>query len=358
MRDTQALRAATPGHIGELAEGRLRVGDHVKAEIDADRRGQVVRNHSATHLLHAALRKVLGTHVAQKGSLVAPERLRFDFSHSQPVSAEELTRIEDEVNAQIRANVAAETDVCAYQEAIDRGAIAMFGEKYGDTVRVLALGDYSVELCGGTHVARTGDIGAFRIVHEGGVSAGVRRIEAITGEAVIQYMRETESRLREAAELLRATPDDLVSKLQGLVTRNRETERALQQARDKLAQGKGGDLLAQAKEIAGVNLLASRVEIDDAGALRGMMDKLKERLGSGVIVLGAEKDGKAVLIAGVTKDLTDKLSAGALIKEIAAQVGGKGGGRPDMAQAGGPQPEHLDAALGKAADWVAAQLEG
>ncbi|WP_043766292.1 alanine--tRNA ligase [Algiphilus aromaticivorans] len=358
VRDTQALRAATPGHIGELAEGRLRVGDHVKAEIDADRRGQVVRNHSATHLLHAALRKVLGTHVAQKGSLVAPERLRFDFSHTQPVSAEELTRIEDEVNAQIRANVAAETDVCAYQEAIDRGAIAMFGEKYGDTVRVLALGDYSVELCGGTHVARTGDIGAFRIVHEGGVSAGVRRIEAITGEAVIRHMRDTESRLREAAELLRATPDDLVSKLQGLVTRNRETERALQQARDKLAQGTGGDLLAQAKEIAGVNLLASRVEIDDAGALRGMMDKLKERLGSGVIVLGAEKDGKAVLIAGVTKDLTDKLSAGALIKEIAAQVGGKGGGRPDMAQAGGPQPEHLDVALGKAADWVAAQLEG
>ena len=356
VRDTRALRPGTPGHIGTLAEGRLRVGDSVKAEIDAERRARVVRNHSATHLLHSALRNVLGSHVAQKGSLVAPERLRFDFSHPQPVTPGELQRIEDEVNAQIRANAAARTDVCPYQEAIDRGALAMFGEKYGETVRVLALGDYSVELCGGTHVARTGDIGAFRVVHEGGVSAGVRRIEAITGDAVIDHMRRTEQTLRDAAALLRATPDDIVAKLEGFVQRNRETERALQQARDKLSQSAGGDLAAGAQDVAGVKVLATRVEVDDAGALRGMLDKLKERLGSGIIVLGAEKDGKAVLIAGVTSDLTDRVQAGALIKHVAGQVGGKGGGRPDMAQAGGPQPEHLDGALDSVADWVAAQL--
>jgi len=358
VTDTRALRPGTPGHIGLLEEGRLSVGDAVKAEIDAERRSRTVRNHSATHLLHAALRNVLGSHVAQKGSLVAPDRLRFDFSHPQPVTAEELQRIEDEVNAQILANLPAQTDVCPYQEAIDRGALAMFGEKYGDTVRMLALGDYSVELCGGTHVSRTGDIGAFRIIHEGGVSAGVRRVEAITGDAVIAHMRQSDERLHAMAERLRATPDDVVNKLDALLARNRETERALEQARDKLSQSAGGDLASQAQEVAGVKVLAARVEGQDAGAMRGMLDKLKERLGSAVIVLGAEKDGKAVLAAGVTSDLTDRVQAGKLINHVASQVGGKGGGRPDMAQAGGSQPEHLQTALDSVSDWVAAQLAG
>ena len=356
VRDTRALRPGTPGHIGHLEEGRLRVGDAVKAEIDGSRRARTVRNHSATHLLHAALRNVLGSHVAQKGSLVAPERLRFDFSHPQPVTAEELQRIEDEVNAQILANVAARTDVCPYQEAIDRGALAMFGEKYGDTVRVLALGDYSVELCGGTHVARTGDIGAFRILHEGGVSAGVRRVEAITGDAVITAMRELEARMGAVAQRLRGAPDDVINKLDALLAKSRETERALERARDKLSQSAGGDLAAQAQDIEGVKVLAARIEGQDAGGMRGMLDKLKERLGSGVIVLGAEKDGKAVLAAGVTADLTDRIQAGKLINHVASQVGGKGGGRPDMAQAGGPQPEHLQPALDSVAAWVSEQL--
>ncbi|WP_420426468.1 alanine--tRNA ligase [Algiphilus sp.] len=356
VRDTRALRPGTPGHIGQLEEGRLRVGDVVKAEIDGARRARTVRNHSATHLLHAALRNVLGTHVAQKGSLVAPERLRFDFSHPQPVTDEELQRIEDEVNAQILANVPARTDVCPYQEAIDRGALAMFGEKYGDTVRVLALGDYSVELCGGTHVSRTGDIGAFRIIHEGGVSAGVRRVEAITGDAVITTMRQLEARMGAVAQRLRAAPDDVINKLDALLAKTRETERALEQARDKLSQSAGGDLATQAQEIDGIKVLAARIEGQDAGGMRGMLDKLKERLGSGVIVLGAEKDGKAVLAAGVTADLTDRIQAGKLINHVAGQVGGKGGGRPDMAQAGGPQPEHLQQALDSVTAWVSEQL--
>jgi alanyl-tRNA synthetase len=356
VTDTRALKPGTPGHVGRLASGRLTVGDNVKAAVDGGRRAHIMRNHSATHLLHAALRKVLGTHVTQKGSLVAAERLRFDFAHFQPMSAEELARVEAMVNAEVLANAEAVVEVCAYDEAISRGAMALFGEKYGDHVRVLAFGDFSTELCGGTHVARTGDIGLFRIVSEGGVASGVRRIEAVTGENALAWVRDSEERLRQVAELLKAGRDDVVPRLQQLIERQRQTEKALQQLKDKQARAEGGDLSGQARDIGGIKVLAARLDGMDAGALRGMMDELKNKLGSAAIVLGTEADGKAVLIAGVTNDQTGRIKAGELVNVVASQVGGKGGGRPDMAQAGGSQPENLSAALESVYEWVASKL--
>ncbi|MEQ1440493.1 alanine--tRNA ligase [Fontimonas sp. SYSU GA230001] len=356
VADTQKIKGAVFGHHGTLKAGSLAVGDTVTAEVTESTRRATMRNHSATHLLHRALRDVLGAHVAQKGSLVDEQRTRFDFSHNQAVSADEIAEIERRVNAAILANVPVTAEVMAYDRAIESGAMALFGEKYGDEVRVLTMGPYSTELCGGTHVARTGDIGLFKIVAESGVAAGVRRIEAITGENALHYLRETEHRLKRAADLLRANPDELGAKIEQLQDRARQLEKELAGLKSKLAASAGGDLASQAREVKGVKVLAARVEGVDGGELRGLMDQLKSRLGSAVILLGAASGDKVSLIAGVTADLTGRVKAGELVNFVAAQVGGKGGGRPDMAQAGGTQPQHLPGAIDSVNAWVEAKL--
>jgi alanyl-tRNA synthetase len=353
--DTQKLGAAY-GHFGRLAEGRLLVGDTVMAEVDATRRQAIVLHHSATHLLHAALRKVLGTHVQQKGSLVAPDRLRFDFSHYEPLSASQIREIEHLVNLQIRANAAAEIREMEYDRAIAAGALAFFGDKYADTVRVLHLGEFSTELCGGTHVDRTGDIGLLKIVAETGIAAGVRRIEAVTGDAAEAWIETNDELLRRVAGLVRGGRDEVAVKVEQLVERTRGLERELDALRAKLASGSGRDLLDQAVDVKGIKVLAARLDGADSKALRTAADQLKDRLGSGVVVLGAVEDDKVRLVAGVTKDLTARLKAGSLIGPVAEHVGGKGGGRPDFAQAGGTAPEKLDAALALVASEVAAAL--
>ena len=345
VADTQKLGAAH-GHIGEVASGSIKVGSVVAAEVDAERRAATVLNHSATHLLHAALRRVLGDHVQQKGSLVAPDRLRFDFAHYEAVSAEQIEGIETLVNDEIRRNSVAETRVLAYDDAIAAGALAFFGDKYGDKVRMLGIGDFSIELCGGTHVSRAGDIGLFKIVAESGVAAGVRRIEAVTGQGALAWVREGERTLREAAGLVRGGRDDLPVKLGQLVERNKQLERELQQLKSKLASGTSRNLLDDVKTVAGVKLLVARIDGADANALRESADQLKDKLVSGVVVLGSVEGDKVRLVAGVTRDLTDRFRAGDIIKPVASRVGGKGGGRPDFAQAGGTLPDELDAALG------------
>jgi alanyl-tRNA synthetase len=356
VADTQKLGKAHV-HVGRLEAGSLRVGETVTAEVDHDLRQATRLNHTATHLLHAALRKVLGTHVTQKGSLVSPERLRFDFAHYSAVTPEELREIERLVNAEIRANAAAETRLMKFDEAVAAGAMALFGEKYEDEVRVLRVGEFSTELCGGTHVARAGDIGLFRIVSEGGIAAGVRRIEAVTGEAAIDYMVETDHRLRGVAGVLKATRDDVEDKVRQLVERSRRLEKEIAQLKDKLASGQGRDLAADAAEVAGVKFLATKVDGADAAALRNAVDQLKSKLGSAVVVLGSvDPEGKVMLIAGVTADLTAKVKAGDIVNHVARQVGGKGGGRPDLAQAGGTDPSRLDEALAGAADWLRDRL--
>jgi alanyl-tRNA synthetase len=356
VADTQKLGKAHV-HVGRLEAGSLRVGETVTAEVDHDLRQATRLNHTATHLLHAALRKVLGTHVTQKGSLVSPERLRFDFAHYSAVTPEELREIERLVNAEIRANAAAETRLMKFDEAVAAGAMALFGEKYEDEVRVLRVGEFSTELCGGTHVARAGDIGLFRIVSEGGIAAGVRRIEAVTGEAAIDYMVETDHRLRGVAGVLKATRDDVEDKVRQLVERSRRLEKEIAQLKDKLASGQGRDLAADAAEVAGVKFLATKVDGADAAALRNAVDQLKNKLGSAVVVLGSvDPEGKVMLIAGVTADLTAKVKAGDIVNHVARQVGGKGGGRPDLAQAGGTDPSRLDEALAGAADWLRDRL--
>ena len=356
VTDTQALNPNARGHIGKLETGALRVGDNLKAEIDSARRDAIRRNHSATHLLHAALRTVLGTHVTQKGSLVSPERLRFDFSHDRAVSAEEAAEIERLVNREVLANVAADIRLSSYDEAVAAGAMALFGEKYGDVVRVLKFGDFSTELCGGTHVGRTGDIGLFKIVAESGVAAGIRRIEAVTGENALAYLRELEGRLRDAAALLRSGRDEVVDKVQQLLDRNKQLEKDLAQLKGKLASSAGSDLAGQARDIKGVKVLSARVDGVEGNDLRALLDQLKNKLGSGVVLLGSANGAKVSLIAGVSADLTGKVKAGELVNQAATQVGGKGGGRPDMAQAGGSQPENLDAALQSAYAWVEGKL--
>jgi alanyl-tRNA synthetase len=314
-------------------------------------------NHTATHLLHAALRQVLGTHVQQKGSLVAPDRLRFDFSHHTAITAEELRRIERLVNAEIRANASGEIREMPYDKAVEAGAIALFGEKYEKDVRVLRLGDFSMELCGGTHVARTGDIGMFKIVSEGGVAAGVRRIEAITAEGAIDYVERTDDLVREVAGLVRGSRDDVKSKVADALERIRQLEKENRDLKNKLASGQGTDLSASARDIAGVKLVAAQVDGADAGALRNAVDQLKDKLKSAVIVL-ASVDGanKITLVAGVTADQTSKVKAGELVGSVASQVGGKGGGRPDFAQAGGNNPAALGAALASVEGFVRAKL--
>ncbi|MCU1039894.1 MULTISPECIES: alanine--tRNA ligase [Stenotrophomonas] len=356
VEDTQKFAGQFHGHVGTLSEGGLKVGDVLSGQVDGERRGATILNHSATHLLHAALREVLGTHVQQKGSLVAPDRLRFDFSHFQPISADELAVIERKVNQQVRANNAAEVHTMAMQEALDFGAMALFGEKYGEHVRVLKMGDYSTELCGGTHVNRTGDIGLFKITSEGGVSAGVRRIEAVTGQGALDYVDAEEARLAEAAELLGGSAADVVEKIRALGQRQKQLERELEAVKAKVAAGATADLSGQAVEVAGVKVLAARLEGFDAKALRDAMDRLKQQLGDAVIVLAGAQDGKAALVAGVNGSAMGKVKAGELLSHIAGQIGGKGGGRPDLAQGGGEDGPALATALAAVVEWVSPRL--
>jgi alanyl-tRNA synthetase len=350
--DTQKLAGQFHGHVGRLTAGSLKRGDHVLGQIDHARRGATILNHSATHLLHAALRGVLGTHVTQKGSLVAPDRLRFDFSHFQPVNAEELAEIERRVNAEIRANSEAEVHQMGMQEALDFGAMALFGEKYGEHVRVLRMGETSTELCGGTHVHRTGDIGVFKIVAEGGIQAGVRRIEALTGQGALDYIAEDERRLDEAAELLGGNPADIAEKLRALLDKQKKLERELEGLKAKAASATVADLGASATDAGGVKVLAARLEGLDAKALRDAVDSLKQQLRDAVVLLAGAADGKVALVAGVSGAALGPVKAGELLAYVAGQIGGKGGGRPDMAQGGGEDGPQLRIALDGIHDWV------
>jgi alanyl-tRNA synthetase len=356
VEDTQKRGGGAHAHLGSVIKGELKLGDSVDAQVDETSRAATVLNHSATHLLHAALRQVLGTHVTQKGSLVAPDRLRFDFSHYQPITGDELQRIEDLVNAQIRRNAEADVREMGYDDAIQSGAMALFGEKYGNTVRVMKFGEFSTELCGGTHVRRVGDIGLFKIVSESGVAAGVRRIEAVTGDGALAWVHQAEQTLRGVAELTKGGLDNIQEKVSQLLDRNRKLEKELEQLKGKMASRQGGDLASQAVDVNGVKVLASRLDGADAKTLRDTVDQLKNKLGSAAIVLAAVEDNKVRLVAGVTADRMSKLKAGELVNAVAQQVGGKGGGRPDMAQAGGDNPAALDAALHSVPDWVRSHL--
>ncbi|MDP9139683.1 MAG: alanine--tRNA ligase [Pseudomonadota bacterium] len=359
VADTQKIKGNVFGHHGGLKSGELKLGDEVDAVVSESLRRATIRNHSATHLMHRALRDVLGEHVAQKGSLVNEQRTRFDFSHTQAVTPAEIAEIERRVNIAILDNVAVDAAVMSYDDAIASGAMALFGEKYGDEVRVLAMGpkdnNYSTELCGGTHVSRTGDIGLFKIVSEGGVAAGVRRVEAITGENALQYLRDIEGTLKRAADLLRAGPDELSNKIEQLQDRSKQLERELAALKSKMAASAGGDLAGQARDVNGVRVLSAQLDGVDGGALRDLLDQLKNKLGSAVIVLGTSAGDKVSLIAGVTADLTKRYKAGEVVNFVAQQVGGKGGGRPDMAQAGGTDPTKLAAALDSVYGWIERQ---
>jgi alanyl-tRNA synthetase len=352
VEDTQKVQAEVFGHHGRQRTGMLRVGDPVNAQVDSVARHRSMWNHSATHLLHAALRRVLGKHVEQKGSLVDAQRTRFDFSHSKPVSEEEIRKIEALVNAAIQKNYDVTARIMKYDEAIRAGALAFFGDKYGDEVRVLTMGDFSTELCGGTHVKRTGDIGFFKIVSESGVAAGIRRIEAVTGEGALAWVQQQEAKLAEAASVLKAPVSEVTAKLAQVLENVRTLERELGRLKSRLASSQGDDLASQAVEVKGAKVLAATLDGADAKTLRETMDKLKDRLRSAAIVLGAVNDGKVSLIAGVTSDLTAKVKAGELVNFVAQQVGGKGGGRPDMAQAGGTEPAKLPQALESVRNWV------
>ena len=342
--DTQKIQPDVFGHLGDVKTGELRVGDTVAAEVDHDARGRTMRNHSATHLMHKALREVLGDHVQQKGSLVDPDKTRFDFAHNAPVTDDQIARIEQLVNVEILANVATQARVMPIADAQKTGAMMLFGEKYGDEVRVLDIGT-SRELCGGTHVARTGDIGLFKVVGEGGVAAGVRRIEAVTGRGALDYMQQRDAMLTRAAGLFKAPVGELEAKITQLLEHGRSTERELARLKTKAAASAGDDLAGGAFDVRGAKVLAVVLDGADVKALRETMDKLKDKLKSAAIVLASVVDGKVTLIAGVTSDLTGKVKAGELVNHVALQVGGKGGGRPDMAQAGGTDPAGLPAAL-------------
>jgi len=353
VTDTQK-EGANHLHIGTVIEGELFPGLEVDARIDHARRERTKKNHSATHLMHAALRKVLGEHVTQKGSLVDPDKLRFDFSHFEPVTPEQLREIEHQVNEQILDNTAVQTEITDMEQAQAKGAMALFGEKYGETVRVLSMGSdaYSVELCGGTHVVRTGDIGLFRITSESGISSGVRRIEAVTGFGALEWVEETEKTLREAAKLVKGSRESLVEKVQQTLDRNRQLEKEISALQAKLASSAGTDLAGSAVEVGGLKVVASEMEGADRKALMETADQLKNKLGEGVVVLASVEDGKVTLVAGVTKSATGRIKAGDLMKHLAAQVDGKGCGRPDMDQGGGNDPSKLADALAGVPDWV------
>ncbi|KVH74082.1 alanine--tRNA ligase [Burkholderia ubonensis] len=353
--DTLKVQADVIGHHGTLEQGTLKVGDVLRAEIDAHRRARTQRNHSATHLMHKALREVLGSHVQQKGSLVDADKTRFDFAHNAPMTDDEIRRVEQIVNDEILANAPGIVRVMPYDEAVKGGAMALFGEKYGDEVRVLDLG-FSRELCGGTHVSRTGDIGFFKIVVEGGVAAGIRRVEAITGDNAVRYVQELDARVNEAAAALKAQPSELTQRIAQVQDQVKSLEKELGALKSKLASSQGDELAQQAVEVGGVHVLAATLDGADAKTLRETVDKLKDKLKSAAIVLAAVEGGKVSLIAGVTADASKKVKAGELVNFVAQQVGGKGGGRPDMAQAGGTEPANLPAALAGVKGWVEERL--
>ncbi|CAM6801982.1 TPA: alanine--tRNA ligase [Escherichia coli] len=356
VEDTQKYGQAI-GHIGKLAVGSLKVGDAVQADVDEARRARIRLNHSATHLMHAALRQVLGTHVSQKGSLVNDKVLRFDFSHNEAMKPEEIRAVEDLVNVQIRRNLPIETNIMDLEAAKAKGAMALFGEKYDERVRVLSMGDFSTELCGGTHASRTGDIGLFRIISESGTAAGVRRIEAVTGEGAIATVHADSDRLSEVAHLLKGDSNNLADKVRSVLERTRQLEKELQQLKEQAAAQESANLSSKAIDVNGVKLLVSELSGVEPKMLRTMVDDLKNQLGSTIIVLATVAEGKVSLIAGVSKDVTDRVKAGELIGMVAQQVGGKGGGRPDMAQAGGTDAAALPAALASVKGWVSAKLQ-
>ncbi len=339
-------------HKGKLTEGRLSLGDQVDAQVEAESRRAIMLNHSATHLLHAALQHVLGDHVTQKGSLVTADRLRFDFSHNAPVSTEQMAIIEAMVNEQVLANVVVAKEVMSMDQAKEKGAMALFGEKYGDVVRVVTMGDFSTELCGGTHVNRTGDIGLFKLVSESGIAAGVRRVEAVTGPGALAYVNREEALLRQVCETLKTGADGVLERVQQLQSGQRQLEKELERLKAKAASAAGNDIAAQAEQINGVTVLAARLDGLDNKALRETVDQLKDKLGSAVVVLGADNGGKVALVAGVTKDLIGKYKAGDLVNLVAKPLGGKGGGRPEMAMAGAPDAAGLDDALAQVKPWI------
>jgi alanyl-tRNA synthetase len=353
VQDTAKLAGVFHAHIGQQGQGALRVGDAVKARVDAARRQSIVLHHSATHLLHSALKKVLGDHVEQRGSLVAPDHLRFDFTHPRAVSPEELTEIERLVNREIRVNPAADVQIMDFDDALETGAAALFGEKYGDRVRVMRFGDFSVELCGGTHVDRVGDIGQFKIIEESAIAAGIRRIVAVAGETAVEAIQTMDGQLKSLARLLKVGPDAVEDRLQQILERGRSLEKEVEALKSRMASASGDELADQASEVNGIRVLAARLDDVDPKSLRDTVDRLKDRLGSSVVVIGSAADGKVRLAAGVSKDLISRIQAGNLVNFVAQQVGGKGGGRPDFAQAGGSQPENLDGALATVEGWVA-----
>jgi alanyl-tRNA synthetase len=355
VEDTLKIQATVFGHHGIVRTGKLAVGQNVAARVDVAARAATARNHSVTHLMHKALREVLGQHVQQKGSQVYPDKTRFDFAHSGPMSAEEIREVEEIVNNEVLANAATDTHLMAIADAQKSGAMMLFGEKYGDEVRVVGIGS-STELCGGTHVGRTGDIGLFKILGETGVAAGVRRVEAVTGGNALRYVQEQERRVQGVSALLKTQPDELAERVTGILDNVRALEKELARLKAKLASGQGDDLAAQAVEVKGIKVLAATMEGADMSALRDTLDKLKDKLQSAVVVLASVADGKVSLIAGVTSALTSKVKAGELVNMVAQQVGGKGGGRPDMAQAGGTDAGQLPAALASVRAWVESRL--
>ena len=355
VADTLKVQSDVVGHHGTVEQGTLKVGDVMKAEIDTVRRIRTARNHSATHLMHKALREVLGSHVQQKGSLVDPDKTRFDFAHNAPMTDEQIRRVEEIVNAEVLTNAPGVVRVMPYDEAVKGGAMALFGEKYGDEVRVLDLG-FSRELCGGTHVQRTGDIGLFKIVMEGGVAAGIRRVEAITGDNAVRFVQELEARINAASAVLKAQPSELTQRITQVQEQVKALEKELGALKSKLASSQGDELVSQAVEIGGVHVLAAQLPGADGKTLRETVDKLKDKLKNAAIVLAAVDGNKVSLIAGVTAEASKKVKAGELVNFVAQQVGGKGGGRPDMAQAGGTEPGNLAAALAGVNEWVKGKL--
>ncbi len=355
VEDTQKIQASVFGHHGVLTTGKLTVGNNVAARVNMAARRSTERNHSVTHLMHKALREVLGAHVQQKGSQVDSDKTRFDFVHSQPMTDAEVRRVESMVNAEILSNVATQSRVMGIEDAQQTGAMMLFGEKYGDEVRVLNIGS-SIELCGGTHVKRTGDIGLFKIVAESGVAAGVRRVEGVTGEGALALIQRQQDQLQQVADAVKAQPHEAAARVLQLIDNIKSSEKELVRLKSKLASAQGDDLAAGAVEINGVQVLAALMEGADAAVLRETLDKLKDKLKSAVILLASVNDGKVSLIAGVTADATSKVKAGELVNMVAQQVGGKGGGRPDMAQAGGTQPENLAEALVSVTAWVQGKL--
>ena len=352
VQDTIKLAGVFHAHVGRVRSGSVKVGDSVTAAIDADRRREIVLHHSATHLMHAALKEVLGDHVEQRGSLVAPDHLRFDFTHPRAVTEQELTEVERLVNQEIRVNPDSDVQVMSFDDALKTGATALFGEKYGDRVRVVQFGAFSTELCGGTHVDRVGDIGQFKIVEEAAIAAGIRRIVAVAGESAVERIQTMDEQLKDLARVLKVAPDALEDRLRQVLDRSKTLEKEVADLKSKMAAASGDELLDRAEDINGIKVLAARLDEVDPKSLRDTVDRLKDRLGSAVVVIGSAGDGKVRLAAGVSKDLISRIKAGNLVNFVAQQVGGRGGGRPDFAQAGGSQPENLDGALTSVQAWV------